>query len=230
MGIFKNLINKVLDAEVPPVVEKLVKKVLADEKVDKITSKENANDDIYSHTESGNRKRAIVEHQETLENTIKDIEASGFFMREKIPSLFEKLRATEHIGYPYKDPFDYNDCLSPDEKKSMGLNTRQKYSREMAEMLTDKGIKQNDPKALVHNIYMQNIFKVSRKYELIELKKMGLKTVKILDCGDERDCPMVKKIAEKAWPIDEVPDLPLPGCTAKYCRCEYIMDEESMSD
>jgi hypothetical protein len=26
MGIFKNLINKVLNAEVPPVVEKLVKK------------------------------------------------------------------------------------------------------------------------------------------------------------------------------------------------------------
>jgi hypothetical protein len=26
MGIFKNLINKVLDAEVPPVVEQLVKK------------------------------------------------------------------------------------------------------------------------------------------------------------------------------------------------------------
>jgi hypothetical protein len=182
-------------------------------------------DDIYSHTEAGNQKRAKVERQETLENTIKDIEASGFFKKEKIPALSEKLRASERVGYPYKDPFDYNDCLSLDEKKSLGLNTRQKYSREMVEMLTDKGIKQNDPKVLARNIYLHNMFKVIRKYKLIELKNLGLKMVEILDCDDGRDCSKIKRL-KKVWPIDQVPELPLLGCAAEYCRCEYISNEK----
>jgi hypothetical protein len=53
------------------------------------------------------------------------------------------------------------------------------------------------------------------------MKNLGLKTVKIEDCGDERDCSKIKRL-KKVWPIDQVPDLPLPGCTAKYCRCSFI--------
>jgi hypothetical protein len=48
------------------------------------------------------------------------------------------------------------------------------------------------------------------------MKEMGLKKVK-----DERDCKAIKRF-RKVWPIDEVPELPLPNCKADYCRCTYV--------
>jgi hypothetical protein len=117
-----------------------------------------------------------------------------------------------------------------EEKKSLGLNPRQKFSREFFDFLTKEGLSHPDPKNILKVIYFKHFHNISRKYELNRLKKNGVKKVKIMDCGDERDCKIVKKVAGKVWPINKVPALPLQGCNAEYCRCGYIIDEESIFD
>jgi hypothetical protein len=318
MGIFKNLINKVLDAEVPPAIEKLVKKeytekqdaaknqrpsdtssfsmtvedvftipgrgtvavgkiqagsiisgekitvtvggeqhkdstVISIEKFNKIVSAAEAGEDVglllkglsvnevkkgyivvkagegYSslniHPQTGSviysereipddseealkiKSQQDSEKNEIITGMIKDIKSSRFFIPEKIPELLNLLKEMDAWG-----------------------NNRRNIPNEIINYLSEEGLKQINSKEIISNIYYQNFHKVGRRRDLLRMKQTGIKKVKILDAGDERDCPMIKKMEEKSWPIDEVPELPLPGCTAEYCRCEYIMDEESMFD
>jgi hypothetical protein len=214
MGIFKNLINKVLDAEVPPVVERLVKKELAPKRFihPQVIQFE---DRIPADSEESEKFREIAS------STITDIETSGFFNTDKLSFIAEKINRITRPGYGYSDPFSYEDCLTLDEKKQFGINTRLKFSREMFDALTEIGIKYQDPKEIIKNIWYKNFHKTHRKYELHHMKCLGIKTVKIENCGDERDCKAIKRL-KKVWPIDEVPELPLPNCKADYCRCTYI--------
>lgn len=161
------------------------------------------------------------------EQTIADLKSSGYFKQEALPVLVEKIRTNTRPGYGYIDPFCKENCLTLEEKKALGLNTRQKYARELINALTEKGLVAEKPNDLLKNIWLANFHKISQKYELQHLKDMGLKYVQILDCDDERDCKAVKR-CKKRWLIDEVPELPLPGCDAKYCRCEYVTDEKEM--
>lgn len=165
--------------------------------------------------------------KEIAENTISAVENSGFFKPEFLPVLSEKIRENTQIGYGYIDPFDKTDYLTLEEKKALCLNTRRKYSRELINALTEKGLSSENPNELLKNIFQQNYHKVFRKYELDNLKAMGIQYVEILDCNDERDCKAIKRL-KKRWAIDEVPELPLPQCNAKYCRCSYIADEKEL--
>ena len=162
---------------------------------------------------------------EIAEKTITDAKESGFFKEEFIQFLSEKIKSICKIGYGYSDPFDKKDCLTLEEKKSLNLNTRAKYSRELINGLTEKGILEaGKNKDFVKNMFLRNFHKVSRKHELLRLKDLGIKKVTIEDCCDERDCKAIKRL-KKHWNIDEVPELPLPQCTAEYCRCMYIAED-----
>jgi hypothetical protein len=230
MGIFKNLINKVLDAEVPPVVEMVVKKGLAKKDVAKGNPPDTSPGQIIFSVEGTPAdSKEYEKFREIADSTITDIEESGFFKIEKSSIIAEKIKRITRPGYGYSDPFSYEDCLTLDEKKQLGINTRLKFSREMFDVLTEIGIKHPNPKELIKNIWLKNFHKIHRKYDLERLRELGLKTVRIEDCGDERDCKAIKRI-KKIWSIDEVPELPLPNCKAEYCRCSYIMDDESMFD
>jgi hypothetical protein len=143
---------------------------------------------------------------------------SAFFKQDKIPEILKRIRDTDEYS---NNIFSYDDCLSLEEKKSLGLETRRKYPREMLDFMTDLGLKHDDPQGIISNIYYQADHKIQRKKELDRLKAAGFKTVKIEDCGDQRDCKAIKRL-KKVWPIDEVPELPLPNCKADYCRCTYI--------
>ena len=165
--------------------------------------------------------------KEIAEMTIAAAETSGYFKPDILPVIAEKIRALSVPGYAYSGPFDKEDVLSLEEKKALGLNTRRKYSRELINGLTEKGIAAENPNDLLKNLFMQSCGKVSRKYELARLKELGLKYVQIIDCEDARDCKAVKR-CKKRWLIDEVPELPLSGCDAEYCRCQYVADEKEM--
>jgi hypothetical protein len=211
----KNLLDKFLNMEIPGTKGTIPKN-------DSITGGVGITLSAAAQKEEDNK------FQEIAAGIIGDLSASGFFKPETIPEIAEKVRRMVRPGYAYKDPFSYDDCLTLDEKKVLGLNPRQKFSRGFVDTLTPAGLAQPDPKRILEILYYRNFHAISGKFELLRLKHAGIKKVKILDCGDERDCPMVKKMTQKTWPIDEVPALPLPGCTAEYCRCSYVMDEKSM--
>jgi hypothetical protein len=159
--------------------------------------------------------------RDITEAIIRDIAMSGYFKEEKLAIINAKITEMVRPGYGYSDPFLLDDCLSLEEKKALGLNSRQKFSREFIDALSEKGMSHPDPKDILKVIYLKHFHSIHRKYELLRMKRIGIKTVKIEDCGDERDCKAIKRL-KKVWPIDEVPELPLPGCTAEYCRCTYI--------
>ena len=190
---------------------------------EKPKSYEEMREEIGVNLSPEQEKREEQKYHEIAEQTISAIEASGYFKAEYLPTLAEKIRARTIPGYRYSDPFDKKDYLTLEEKKELGLNTKRKYSRELINGLTEKGLAAENPNVLVENIWLANMHKVSRKYKLQELKDAGFKYVRILDCNDARDCKAVK-LCKKRWPIDEVPELPLPNCDAPYCRCMYISD------
>ena len=137
------------------------------------------------------------EGNEIYEAVVTDIRKCGFFEPALIPEL---------------------------EKRIEGLKTGAKWQvpvKEIKGFLSDLGLQQERPGDILKNIHLQNQNKLWRKRDLAEMKRDGIKKVKISIWDDDGDCPKIQKL-KKIWPIDQVPDLPLPGCTAKYCRCEYI--------
>ncbi|MDR0876975.1 MAG: hypothetical protein LBN21_02895 [Treponema sp.] len=165
---------------------------------------------------SPNERNDII-RKETLEGMMRDIKDSGFFKPEKY-SILEKI--IPRVGGYNNDPFSYEDCLSDAEKEALHIDTSFRVSREMVDCLSEKGLAQKDPRNIIQVIYYMNYFAMCRKYKLIELKARGVTNVKIVSAGGDMDCKPIGNI-EKTFSIDNVPGLPLPECTAPYCRCEY---------
>jgi hypothetical protein len=112
-------------------------------------------------------------------------------------------------------------CVSLEEKKQYNINSRQKINKEFFDLLSEKGKHQEYILLGLENIILSSIHKINNTYELHNMKKMGIKYVTIECCNDDRDCPAVKKYCNKEFKINQVPDLPLPECTADLCRCFY---------
>jgi hypothetical protein len=155
---------------------------------------------------------------------------SGFFIPEKIPELMARLKDSQRrFGRVNTKPaFDGNVCLSIEEKRALGLNPRMKYSRTFIGCFNPASFKTIEPRRTLECMHLDAFYRVSRKSELLKLKKLGwVKQVKICPVGDADDCDKVKRM-KKIYGIDEVPELPIAGCDSQYCRCIYeaIIPEE----
>jgi uncharacterized protein with gpF-like domain len=196
MGIFKNLINKVLDAEVPPVVEQLVKKELAKKRASSAGSVKispQIGPVIYSEREipdDSEEAKQIREAQQQWRNTILSgmilqIEKSPYFKLEKKQILIDMLKKASNLT----DPFSYDDCLTATEKKALGLNSRLKISRQMIDFLNEKGLKLKNPKEIISSIYHHVRSKESALEHQERMQDTGLKFYVWETSGDERVCP-----------------------------------------
>lgn len=217
---------------------KLIKKDGEDNDTDKNNRSVENNDAIQSTIDENFTEKAIGENEtefsnerlerekqkskEIADSFMAEAEKSGWFKQAFLPILSERMQIVSQVGISHL--FNTEDSLTLEEKKGLHLNTRAKYSRELIDGLTAKGLVAAQNNDFIKNMYLRNMHKVARKYQLIELKEAGLQYAKIESCGDERDCKTVKYI-KKRWLIDEVPELPLPQCKAEYCRCMYIADE-----
>jgi hypothetical protein len=173
-----------------------------------------------------NARKDLV-RKEILAGMMRDIENSGYFKQEKL-SYMEKI--IPKIGGYFTDPFSYNDCLSDEEKAALHINPELKISREMADCMNEKGLSEKDPRHIVPIIYYMNLFSVGRKYKLMELRSRGITKVKIVTMGGDLDCETIKNYDNGGFPIDEVPSLPLPGCNAAYCRCDFEACKEENAE
>jgi hypothetical protein len=55
-----------------------------------------------------------------------------------------------------------------------------------------------------------------------------VKTVQILGANDRLTCPACKKLANRKYRLDDVPELPCPDCTSEMgCRCMIVAEEFS---
>lgn len=165
--------------------------------------------------------------RQSNEEIIKLLEASiitsGFFRAEKIPELIAKLKggAVPFGRTNTRVAFEGDNFLTVEEKKVLGLNTRMKYSKKFIEYFDASAFKVIEPKASLERMHLDAFHRVSRKKQLIRLKKQGfVKQVKIVPTGDGGDCGRIKQF-KKIYGIEEVPELPLPDCDAQFCRCMY---------
>lgn len=152
------------------------------------------------------------------------ISQSGFFRPEKIPELMSKLRrgVTPFARVNTQIAFDGDFVLSVEEKRALGLNTRMKYSKSFIEYLQPQCLRVIEPKSTLENMHLTAFHRVARKRELRNFRVLGLvKKVEISPVGDERDCDAIKQL-KKIHNLNEIPELPLPDCTAPYCRCMYL--------
>lgn len=160
--------------------------------------------------------------EEILKLLENNIVSSGCFRKEKIPELISLIRsATILFGrVNTKIAFDDDTILTVDEKKKLGLNSRMKYSKKFIEYFDPKSFKTIEPKDTLEFMRLDAFYRVSRKNDLLNYKKLGIKKVKIDAIADVRTCNNIKRL-KKIYNIDEVPELPLPGCDSSYCRCTY---------
>ena len=147
------------------------------------------------------------------------IVASGLFRAEKIPELIERLKGgmVPFGRVNTQVAFDGDVILTVKEKKALGLNARMKYSKKFIEYFEPSALKSIEPKATLECMHLDAFHRISRKKELLRFKELGfIKQVKIVP----DDCKRVKRF-KKIHNIEEVPELPLPGCDAPFCRCYY---------
>lgn len=149
--------------------------------------------------------------------------ASGYFRADKIPELISILR-TGSVPFGRtntKVAFDGDSFLTVEEKRKLGLNTRMKYSKKFTEYFDPTSFKTIEPKSTLECMHLNAFHRVSRKKELLKFKKLEfVKKVKIVAVGDHLDCKKINRL-RKIYNIEEVPELPLPGCDAPVCRCYY---------
>ncbi len=162
------------------------------------------------------------DHEEVMRLLEAAIRSSGFFRAEAIPLLLSKLRNgwEPFARVDTKMAFGGDEFLSIQEKRVLGLNTRMKYSKAFIGYFDPSCLETIEPKSVLENMHLSACHRVARKRDLVEFKSLGVRQVRIVPVGDARDCGKIKRF-KKVHDINEVPELPLPGCTAPYCRCLY---------
>ena len=69
-----------------------------------------------------------------------------------------------------------------------------------------------------------------RRADLEMYRGLGFYThVEIIDAG-QYACEAVTRYRDKPVPIEDVPELPLPGCDQDYCRCMIVAVDDLDDD
>jgi hypothetical protein len=148
---------------------------------------------------------------------------SGYFKPAKIPEFISMCRSEFR---PFARIDDKNgsrgdDLLSIEEKKALGLNSRMKYTREFIDLFEPSALKVIEPKSTLSSMRINARNRAHARTEIRKMKRLGfIRKVKICPVRDAGDCEKVKNI-RKVYNIDEVPELPIPGCDSSLCRCMY---------
>jgi hypothetical protein len=124
-------------------------------------------------------RQSIDDIMRLLEGTIS---ASGYFRRETIPMLMATLKSgtAPYARFNIDAIFKGDSFLSVEEKRSLGLNTRMKYSRRFLEYWNPASFQKIEPKSTLFCMYYDAFHRVSRKNAIESYKKLGfVKTIRI---------------------------------------------------
>jgi hypothetical protein len=106
--------------------------------------------------------------------------------------------------------------LGRDEKRSLGLNPRLKYTREFIEYFQPSALGRIEPKGTLQQMHLDALHRASRTSELARLKSLGFVKVTIRPVNG---CSPIRRLG-KTYNLDEAPALPLKGCN-RLCMCYY---------
>lgn len=111
------------------------------------------------------------------------------------------------------------ELLSLEEKRSLGINTRLKITRELYEVLTPAGI-DFGPKKVLESLYLKATFNHNRHRGIARMKGLGIKQYSPMSCRDKRDCDWCTSMDGKLISVEvDFVKLIEDNCTCDYCRC-----------
>lgn len=109
--------------------------------------------------------------------------------------------------------------LTLEEKRSLGINTRLKITRELYEVLTPEGI-EFGPKRVLEPLYLKATFNHNRHRAIANMKGIGITQYSPMSCGDNRDCKWCTSMNGKLISVEvDFVQLIKENCTCDYCRC-----------
>ena len=168
-------------------------------------------------------------YQEIYEAIIKDYTESGYLKLEILPQLCNKIKSVICSQQGFSALFSHDDLLTLEEKKSLGLPTRKKISREMFNSLSMEGQKLPDPKETLEEMYYYHSSKIERKYQLLEIKSklssyndfyVGYRVIAPLDHFTCIICGAFDDTILKT--INDVENYEKHKCLNKICRCIFV--------
>jgi hypothetical protein len=163
------------------------------------------------------------DNREILKLLEESIRTCGHFRVEMIPALLAKLRDVQgpFVRMDTMSAFAGSQILTIEEKRNLGLNTRMKYTAEYIAHFEINSLKAIEPKSLLECMHLNAFHRVARKRDLQTFRKLGfVDKVKIRPMGDEGDCKKIEQF-RKIHSLETVPELPIAGCDAPFCRCWY---------
>jgi hypothetical protein len=188
--------------------------------------------DIFKPKETGLSKI----NKEIYDIVVKEFTESRYIKSELLPQILNKIKIGLENETGFTNVFNYDDCLSLEEKKSFNLPTRKKISREMINSLSEEGKKLKDPKAVIEHLYYNPYSTITKREELIEMKRnltsnsdfLGYQVIMALDyntcivCG-AYDGKIIKT-------IDELDVFENRKCCNDTCGgCEYIPIQKGLA-
>jgi hypothetical protein len=180
-------------------------------------------------------QETIQKSKELAEAIIADISTSGFFKPEKIPELSDKIRTLAVYSlYNFTDPFNYDNCLTLEEKRNYKFNTRQKISREMIEFMTEAGLSHDDPKNIIKNSHIRQSNIINNKYRAMMYKEIQPETsgnslfsgYRFVSTLSTRTCLPCGVLDGKIFDSHEMPNV----CLNEYCRCLMVPVVKGMEE
>jgi hypothetical protein len=131
-------------------------------------------------------------------------------------------RVIDHLSGKTK-LFETDDYLALEEKRAMGLNTRQKLHRDLTTVLSDTGLKCANPSAVVKELGLASYMDAQKMASITKLQATGVtKGVRIVACdaGGDKPCAWSKSNGRKV-----LPSSPETECERrKHCNAEpYCM-------
>ena len=158
--------------------------------------------------------------ERTLQNLKTRMQESGFFKPEWIAELANKVAGDIEVFQRIKGSQSYGGepFLTVEEKRSLRLNTRMKYSRDFISCFRPEALSAIEPKTFLENLHLAAWHDEQRRKEIRKLKALGIQRLRICPCMAAP--PSQSK--ERAYLIDEVPKLPRENCPKPFCPCFYL--------
>ena len=119
-----------------------------------------------------------------------------------------------------------DEFLTLEEKKLLNLNSRMKIHKKIISVLTDDALdNESNPKNIILNLVYSARNKVSLNQELEKIKELKIKSLKVLNVGDARDCDWCNSMHKKFISSDtDYVALINENCTCDYYRGLLIAD------
>lgn len=174
---------------------------------------------LFNTAEKSSQDNSLAKVPTTVHKSHSEI--VEYYKEEIINSPFVKESGREAVlrDFLHETKLKGGELLSLEEKRSHGINTKLKITRELFEVLTPEGLEYGPKKAL-RQLYIKANFNHNMHSHVERMKMSGITQYTPMSCGDGRDCEWCTSIDGKKISITvDFVQLVKEHCTCDCCGC-----------